>query len=506
VATLPAETLGREMIFKLNNYKINKGDSETFTVLADVVSGENSLINLYLDQAKVGSSQGNFNLPVSINYLNEVITIKRETVGVLAKELKSNNKVFAKQTGVIIGNFEIRNNNQKISLNSLNFSLEKNSAAPGLTETVYLVNYNSGEVYASFNGDKFNNGAVSVGLNGLTLTAKQNLAVAIVTNIPERALNGGYYKIILNNFDYRTDSGVLFTDMVNSAGAKLTVSKSNLYLYPNNDLGEQTFIKGQKNIKIASFIIEGAAGGDTKITDLTFSRGMDSSGIISFDNGFSNLKFYIGSTQIKTIKNPYSSDLSVSGFSYVLKSGARSEIKIYADTETDLKASEIQLAISNLAAVNSNSSIPAVVNNLNINSRKTTFGIASAEISKIIDGFVTQGEADNVIAGFKVKNTGAEDLKLQSITINAADQELTYSLGYSNLKVVNRDEQKAAGSTVSRPVAGANKISLGGYTVKAGEEAIFDVHIKTSELIADQNIDIYFSDFTAKGKTSGVTL
>ncbi|MEI6596996.1 MAG: hypothetical protein WCL13_02170, partial [bacterium] len=401
VATAPSMTSDRELIFKLNDYKIKKANSETFTVLADVVDGENNTINFYLDKAKVLSSQGNFNLYVNITNLDEIITIKREAVGVVAKELKANNKVFTQQTGAIIGNFEIRNNNQKISLNRLSFSLEKNSATPGLTETVYLVDYNSGEVYGYFNGDKFNSGMVNISLNGLNLTAKQNLVVALITKIPESAPNGGYYKIILNSLNYRNDSGALFSDTVNSAGVKLIVNKSNLYLYSNNELGDQAFIKGEHNIKIASFIIEGAAGGDTKITGLTFSRGSDSSGAISFDNGFSNLKFYIGSSQIKVIKNPYLGDLTVEGFIYVLKAGARAEIKVYTDTEIDLGASEVQLAISNVAAVNNSSLIPAVVNNLNVNSHKATFGLVSAEVSKITDGFITKGEDDNVIAGFK---------------------------------------------------------------------------------------------------------
>jgi len=504
ISTVPQMTGDRELVFKLKDYKISKKSYETFTVLADVVGGENSLIDLYLLKAKVLSSQGNFNLPVSITNLNENITIKRETVGVVAKELKPNSKVFTKQAGLIIGNFEIRNNKQKISLNRLNFSLEKNSTAPGLSETVYLINYNSGEIYGYFNGDKFNNGPVNVDLSGVNLAAKENLTLALVTKVPDSAPNGGYYKVILNSLNYRGSSGIYFSDAVSIAGAKLTVSKSNLYLYPNNELGEQTFIKGQKNIKIASFIIEGAAGGDTKITDLTISRGTDSSGVVSFDNGFSNLKFYIGSTQIKSIKNPYAGDLAVDSFSYILRSGNRAEIKVYADTEIDLKASEIQLAISNVAAVNNVSLIPAIVNNLNVNSHKTIFGQAKAEISKVADGFVTQGEDDNVIAGFRVKNTGAEDLRLQSITINAADQELTYSLGYSNLRVVDRNSQKAAGTTVSRPVAGANKINLGGYTVKVGEEATFDVHIKTGDIVPGENINIYFSDFSAQGKISKV--
>ena len=506
IATVPEMTSDRELVFKLNNYKIRKSGNDTFTVLADVLGGENSTINLYLSKAKVMSSQGNFNLQVGITNLEEIITIKREMVGIVAKELKANNKVFTKQAGIIIGNFEIRNNNQKIDLNRLNISLEKSVGAPGLTETVYLVNYNSGEVYASFNGDRFNNGAVNVGLNGVNLTSKQNLVIALVIEkMPETAPNGGYYKIILNNFDYRLENGSALSDTVNSAGEKLIVSKSNLYLYPNNDLGEQTFTKGENNVKIASFIIEGAAGGDTKITGLTFSSGKDSSGVISFDNGFSNLRFYIGSSKIKTIKNPYAGDLAVDSFKYILRAGTRAEIKVYADIETDLKASEAQLAISNLAAVNNDSSIPAVVNNLNVNSHKVIFGQASAEVSKVAEGFVTKGEDDNVIAGFKVKNSGAEDLKLKSITINAADQELTYSLGYSNLKVVDRDTQKNVGSKVSRPIAGANKINLGGYTVKAGEEVIFDIHVKTDSGIADQNINIYFSDFNAQGKTSKVS-
>ncbi len=505
IAIAPVMVNGRELVFKLNDYKIRKGNNEIFTVLADVIGGENATINLYLDKAKIMSSQGNFSLLPSLTNLDEIITIKREVIGVVAKELKANNKVFGQQAGVIIGNFEIRNNNQKINLNRLSFRLEKSATAPALTDTVYVVDYNSGEVYAYLNGDRFSSGSVSFNLNNFVLTPKQTLTVALVAKIPDGAPNGAYYKIILNNLDYLTDSGVFFTDTINSAGAKLIVNKSNLFLYPNNDLGNQTFIKGEKYIKIASFIIEAAAGGDTKITDMTFSRGTVSSGVISFESGFSNLRFFIGSTQIKTIKTPYSSDMSVNGFSYVLRAGSRAEIKVYADTENGLKASEVQLALSNIAAVNNNSAIPALVNNLNVNSHKTTFGVASAEISKVTDGFVAKGEDDNVIAGFKVKNTGAEDLKLESITVNADGQELTYSLGYSNLKVINRDQQRTAGSTISQPVAGANEINLGGYTVKVGEEATFDVHVKTSDIISDGNINIYFSDFTALGKTSGVS-
>jgi len=504
IATLSQLSSDRELLFKLDDYKIRKGSSEVFTILANVAGGEDSTVNFQLDRIKVLSSQGNFNLPVSISNINESITIKRESLGVIAKELTPSSKIFTEQRGVIIGSFEIRNNNQAISLNRLNFSLEKSGTMPGLTETVYLVDYNSGKVYGYFNGARFNNGAVNVDLSSLALTAKQNLRIALITEIPDSAPNGGYYKVVLNTLSYRSSSGLAFLDAANSGGARLIVNKSSIYLYPNNEFTDKLYIKGQKNVKIASFIIEGAAGSDTKITDLTFSQGQDSSGIISFDNGFSNLRFYIGSSLVKLIKNPYSGDLAVGSFNYTLRSGARAEIRVYADIDKDLKASAVQLSISSLSAVNPSSLIPASVNNLNVNSHLVSFGQVSAEISRVADGFVTQGVDDNVIAGFRVKNTGAEDLSLTSIIINAADQELTYSLGYSNLRIVNRGSGRSAGS-VSRPVSGANKVSLGGQVIKPGEEVVFDVHVKTSNLIADQNVNIYFSDFTAQGRSSRIS-
>ncbi|MFH1232320.1 MAG: hypothetical protein V1651_00440, partial [Patescibacteria group bacterium] len=502
VATAEKLINDNELIFKLNNYKIKKGSSETFTILTNVIDGEKSKINFYLDKTKIANSFGSFNLQPNITNLDEIITIKREAIGAVTKEIKVNNKVFTKQTGVIIGNFEIRNSNQKIKLERLGFSLEKSAVTSNLTKDVYLVNYNSGEVYGNFSGDNFNNGIVNVNLNGLALSAKENLVIALITKIDNSAINGNYYKTILNNIDYRAENNNYYSDIVNIASNKVVVNKSNLYLYPNREIADQAFIKGEKNKKIASFIVEASASGNAKITGLTFSRG-DSSGVISFANGFSNLYVLINSTKTNVIKAPYSSDLIFDGFGYVLKSGTRAEINVYADTEVDLKASEIQLKISDLIAVNDNtSSLPSVVNNLNINSFKVSFGEVKAEISKVADGFVTKGEYDNIIAGFKVKNSGAEDIRLQSVVVNADDSELTYSLGYSNLRVVDRNKQNNVGSTISMPVAGANMINLGNYTVKAGEEIIFDVHIKTNNNIADKNITIYFSDFVAQGYPS----
>lgn len=503
IATAKQLTNDKELIFKLNNYKIKKNNNEVFTILADVVDGEKTIINFNLEETKITSSIGNFNLCPSIINLDEIITIKREAIGAVAKELKVNNNVFNKQSGAIIGNFEIRNNNQKINLERLGFSLEKSAVTANLTGDVFLVNYNTGDIYGSFNSENFSNGVVNVNLEKVVLTAKQNLIVALITKINNSAVNGNYYKIILNNIDYRAENGTYFSDIVNIASDKVVVNKTNLYLYANNDIENQKYIKGEKNIKIASFIVEAAAGGDARITGLTFSRG-DNSGVISFANGFSNLRAIIGFVKTKIIKEPYGSDLIFDDFKYILKAGDRTEINVYADIEINSKISETQLKISDLVAVNNDSSSQATIKNLNINSYKSAFGEVRAEISKVANGFVAKGEDDNVIAGFKIVNTGNEDLKLQSIIINSDNQELTYSLGYSNLRVVDRNKQNNVGSTIRKPVAGANEINLGNYIIKVGEESIFDVHIKTNENIVDSNITIYFSDFVAQGYPSRI--
>jgi len=503
VASIKEMTKDGKIIFRLENCKISKGTSEIFTILADINGGNNGTINLQLNKVRIKSASGNYNLVVSITNIDENIIIKRKLICVIAKDLASSKNIFSQQTGVIIGVFEIRNNKQKISLERLGLSLEKSASAPNLSETVYLVNYSTGEIYAYFSGSEFSKDLINVNLNGLDLSAKDSLTFTLLADIDSSAKNGDSYRIILNTIDYRSASNGRFSDNVNTQGVKLVVNKSVIYLFPNNELGELKYTKGEKKVKIASFILEAASGSDSKITGLTVALA-DSSGAITFANGFSNVKAYVSSNLGGTTRQPVSNNLTFNNFNYKLKAGSRIEVKIYADTERDLKVSETQLKLVNLVATSQNSAIPAVINNLGISSHKVVFGEAKAEISKVINGFVVKDKEDNVAASFKIKNTGAEDLKLKSLVINTVNSDLSYSLGYSNLKIVDRARQKKVGSTISKPVAGANKISLGSYIIKAGEEITFDVHVKTDASVTDKEIEIYFSELVAAGKTSKV--
>ncbi len=491
------------IIFKINDYKIGKNSKKIFTVLADIAGGEGKTVNLQLDEIKAVGAEYGYTINENIVNLDETFKITRKYLGVIANDLKVGKKVFAEQTGTIIGVFEIRNNNQEITLENIDFRLEKNSGAPDLSAPVYLVNYNTGEALNSFNGSKFAEGSVNVGMNNQKLNAKEALIIALITNMPENTGEGDYYTIVLDKINYRSENRLYYSDYVSVRGAKLTVSRSNVYIYPNEDIGEASYTKGQEKVKIASFIIEAASGDDAIIDSVTLSRG-DTSGVISYDNGFSNMKVYINGRKSKnTIERPFSGSYTFDGFNYKIKAGSRAEIKIYADTERDLKVSEIRLKIVNLTATGYKSNIPAVVSGLGTDSYKSVASAAEAEITAIAGGGVLPGESHNLVAGFKVKNSGNEDLTLQSLIIATSNDGFSYSLGYKNLKIYERASGKTVGS-LSKPVAGANKVNFRSYKINAGEEAVFDVYVDANENAPAGSFQVYFRELKAKGRKSKI--
>ncbi|MEA3463589.1 MAG: hypothetical protein U9R14_00705 [Patescibacteria group bacterium] len=495
---------GNEIKFKFDDYGINKGNYDYFTVYGDIISGEDKTIKLQLNEIKVLGENLGFSLPAEIINTGEIITIKREMLGVMAIKLESNDKVFTEQTGTIIGLFEVRSDNQNVVLDSMEISLTRSGSAPGLAETVFLINYDTGETISSINGDNLDSGSVVLGLNNIELEAKDELSLALVTEIPADAEDGDVYKITLNKITYQTENRIYYSDEINVGGKTLTVSRSNLYIYDNDEIGESLYIKGQEKIKIASFIFESAANEDVKINSVTLIKG-DTSGSVTYDNGFSNMKLYIGSSKKgRTIEKPYSDSWSFDGFNYKLRSGKRVEVKIYIDIDKDLKISETQLAIADLAAFGYNSNIKTGISGLNTNSYKTVFGKAEAEIFSTAGGSVLAGEDNNCVASFTIKNSGDENLKLKYLTINTSNDGFSYSLGYSNLEIVESGSAKRVGRKISKPVAGANKIRLRNYKVEAGEEIVFDVYVDANESVPTGSFQAYFSVLEAEGEISDV--
>lgn len=493
-----------EVKFNFFDYKIKKNDYEYFTVYSDIISGNGKTIKLELFRTKIYGDSNNFGLLPEILNINEIVAINKEMLGVISAPLESNNHVFKEQSGTIIGLFQIRNDNQEISIDSIEISLEKSSSAFNLTNTLYLINYNTGHVINYANSGLLNNESIVLGLNNQKLGLREELDLAFVSEISRENENGNTYKINLDNITYRAANGEYYSDKVNAVGRILTVSKSDLYIYENSEEGELYVSKGDEKAKIASFILESSAGEDVKINSIILSKS-DSSGSLTYDNGFSNIRIYIGSKKIKQIiEKPYSNTYVFEDVNYKMFDNKRVEIKVYADIDENARLAEAQLAITGISAVSYDSGIEANISGLNKESFKAIFEDVVAEVSSIAGGRIYAGEDDNLVASFKIRNTGNEELKLKYTTIKTSSSGFSNSLGYSNLRIVNKETSKIVGSRILKPVAGANRISLGSYKLKAGEEILIDIYVDADATAQTDNFKIYLNDLKAIGAESNV--
>lgn len=490
--------------FKVNDYKIKQKNNKTFTVFADIADGEGKTINLKLDNLEAVGEEYGYALGIEQTNKDETLTIYRETLGVSGRELKTNSKLFSSQAGVLIGVFQIKNNNRNIVLNNIGFSLAKNMNALVLDKTVFLVNYDSGEVLGSAPGANLNSNIAEINLNNISLSSKKDITVALISDIPDSAKNGDYYQLYVNYINYQSENKIYYKDSINIGGTKFTVSRSNLYIYPNKAAGISGYTKGQKGVTIASFMAEAASGDDVNITSLSFNTGSETSGDITNNNGFSNLRVYINGSRVgNIIAQPLGGYITFDGFSYKLANNGRVEIKVVVDTDSDLRVSETQLMITNAVAVSSKSGIATNIANLNINSYKTVFSDISTQITSSGIGSIKAGENNNLAGSFSLKNTGAESLNLKSLVITTSGDGFSNSLGYSNLIIKERSTGRSIGN-ISRPVAGANKINLS-YTLKPEDgEVYFDIYINASDDVPTGSFQVYFGEVIMKGKTSDI--
>lgn len=497
-----AETEDGELVFDLFNfYAVGKGASWTLQLYADISGGEGRSVNFNLsDLYSSGESYG-YGLSVDKADDNEFFSITREPVKVFSKDFKPSKLLFSRQRGQIIGNFQLRNNNQKIYLQNVNVSLNKTADAPALNDIVYLVDYDSGEVYSSAQGAKLS-GKADLSFNNVRLEAKQQLNFSLLAKLPAGTLSGDKYGVIINKISYNYGGGLTYEDSIGLKGHDLTVTESNLFIYPN-DKWDRDYIKGQKNVKIASFIIEAAAGDDAEIWQIILKNSRDSAGSVLYENGFSNLRLYLGGTRVGVISKPVSDSYVFDNIKYGFRAGGRAELSLLADTDAGLKAAEAGITIANLAADSRKSGVASAVFGLNTVSLKAAFSDNIARIRILSAGSFIAGEKDNPVGLFSVTNSGGEDIRLDSVNLVTLGDGFSYSLGFSDLAVAEAGQFRRVGR-VARPVAGANKIGLGGFTVKTGQTVEFIIIVRAADNVPLQGFEAYLSQLAARGKKSNL--
>ena len=305
---------------------------------------------------------------------------------------------------------------------------------------------------------------------------------------------GLVYKIVKN----KTQNG--------KVGGMIAVNaKSSVYIYPDKSSQIADFIKGEKNINIATFDVDVSAGEDIDINSIILSsqgRGLRD---IKYENGFSNLRVYVRGSKIgKTIAKPSGGDYLFGGDKIHADENMTIEVKVYVDTKNDLKTSEAKITISGLGATGHDTNAPVTIKTADDNNITVNFDALSARITAIAGGQAGIGQKNNLIGSFRIENLNQETLRLDSIIVRFSEANISSGLGYRNLRIFSRLDNHTVG-TKSNPVAGANRIYLGGYQISTvDKEAVFDVYVDASEDVPAGDFQISFSDLRAQGKDSHV--
>ncbi len=490
----------KDITFYLDDYVIEKNRSKTFWVTADIDGGDKATINMQVKEVVGEGEMHGYDTSGVISNIDENISIVRKSLGILAQDSTPSNGVFAEQEGVILGVYEIRNNNKTIVLEDIKIQIHRSDSAPAISEPVYLVNYETGEMISSLNG-----GAEVYGfdVSNIKLQEKKSIQLAVISEIPESAKQGDKYYLTINSVTYQLETGVLYVEESNIDSKTLIVSRSNLFVYNDNEVSGTYITKGQKKVEIANFYIETSYGDDTRVTSLTFTKG-NTSGLVNYDNGFSNVQAYIGNKKVgEVIAQPFTDTLYFGGFESKLADAKRYEVRLVADTETDLNVSQTQMRLTNITATSYTSGINTVVNGLGIDSKPVYFGTARVQMTVQAGGQVVSGEKGNLVGSFSVSNIGDEEVELDYIIIITSNEGFSYSRGYDDLRIVDTDTGRTL-RTISKPTSGANKISMRNLNLEKDVTKTFNIYVDADRGVNTEEFQLYFAQLEAESDHSGI--
>lgn len=495
-ATLSADN---KVVIRNINYKIKKSQVRTFTLHGTIGGSENYTSNFDLSEIIASGLSYGYNVAADITNDDSAYGITRLNVAVESVDLITTNKATARQSGTVIGNFRLKNGSQSLKVEEIKLVFGKNSSAPQIVDNLYLVNYETGEVLDAkpVTNPVFN-------LHNMPIKANQTVKLAIVTTLPESAGNNDWYWINFDAVSYRYQNDALYRDTVNVEGEVFYASLASLSAFRNETqpAKELNIVRGQKQAKVASFILEAADSADAIIKNIAFKQGSETPNRMLAATGFSNVKLVIGSeTKSKTIASPNSDNYAFGNVNYKLRAGKKVEVKVYADVSKNASVNEIQLAINNIHAYNANNNLPAQISDFDVNSNPVRIGSLSGTVEVVASGKYRPGVKNNLLGSFEVRNTGAEPLTLKTITLATRGQKLSGSAGFSNLRLIKGGSTTRLGS-VSSPVSEVNKISLGNTKVDAGSSVTIEVRIDAKNSAPSNRTEIFINQIDIRGVNS----
>lgn len=493
---------GNRIIFSDFNYTIKKSQSRTMTVLASVNGRDNRKVNFDMSEIVANGQTYGYNVASDIKNDNASQNIIRLNLAIEKDKLVTTKTANKHQSGTVIGNFRLKNTNQTIKIEEFNLSLNKSANAPAITENLYLVNYETGELIDNKQASNPN-----FNLHGLVLKPNTAIKLAVLANLPEDVQNNDSYWVDYNGFSYVSQDNSYNRDSSSVKGEKFYALNAGIYAFHNEaqPTKELAITRGQKQAKVASFIIEATDTTDVIINRISFKQGSETAGRMLDSTGFNNIKLVINSqTAGKTIASPTSDNYQFDNLNYKLQAGRKIEIKVYADIEKNASVDEVQLALDNIDAISTVTGLEAKISGAGINSNKVRIGSLEAEIKVLSGGNYTPGIKNNNLGSFQITNTGSEAINLKKITLSNRGQKFSSSNGFTNLRLARADNNARLGY-VTNPLSEVNKISLGSAKIEAGSTMTILVYIDAKNTAPANDSELFINQIEIAGVNSALT-
>lgn len=504
-----------------DGYLLRKNHSEDFIVKVDIIGGDNKDIKFIIKNKtdiKIESVRDGYGIGVNSDYSFPLgsecgnscnkIFIEHQPLFVTSKKLKDDElNIYRDQADAVIGLFELRNDSRNIKINNITASVVTSAGAPVLDGSLRLIDSDSGYEFGSIDAGKITNSIEKISLFNYQVAPRDTVELAFVVRIPDNVNSGETYKVFIEDVNYDlVDENKILSDNVNSDGHDRLVVKPGVYIFAEDFDDRDVFIAGNNKVKIAGFRLEATSDEKIRVNTIVIANATGFTNV-DYVNGFTNLALYKGSRRISDIiARPHANSYTFEISSLKISAGKSVEISIKTDV-SDNVSSEVKLVIENIMATGYESEAPVEINNKGTQSLPAKFSESKISIEALSGGTINQ-EDDNLVASFSLTNEGSEKIKLKYITVvtEGCFGGLSNSNGFSNLKFGYEVDNKIkkAGSSIRRPVAESNRISMHGHRLEAGETKILNLYIDAEDSMSSCTLDLNLRDVEAYGYYSKV--
>lgn len=284
-----------------------------------------------------------------------------------------------------------------------------------------------------------------------------------------------------------------------TAGNQLTVTAASLTASKNATLANMSVVAGQTGVTIGSWLFTAGASEAVDINTIVV-KDDDDAGNDAFNEGFSNMKLYSGSTQLgSTITTPSSTEAGTNTFNLStplrVNAGQSVQVDLVADVITgetmagDDDEAEIDSATG--TGVSTNTTITysgdAAGQTISIASSGTLTVATAATPTNPNSQYVVTGDTAQTVAAWKFSANNVEDLKVTRIKVKQAQADVNAPSNIQNLKLYVGSTQ--VGATVPALTDPDSSASVDEYAIFEDTNGLFTV-AKNSNVTLTLKADI----------------